>query len=233
MVLQLPLGLALQPAINFDTFIAGENGAVLATWCDFDEPQVWVWGARGVGKTHLLHAACQTLAAQGKPVAYLPLAEFEHLKPGLLDGLEHMALVCIDDVETIAGREEWERALFNFYNQARAKSVALRLAAACSPSAAHIALPDLRSRLLAGPVFQLKPLGDDDKLAALTRRARLRGLDLPEDVGRYLLVHHSRDLVALIDLLDGLDHFSLAAQRRLTIPLVREYLRGRSPSSAD
>ena len=233
MVLQLPLGLALQPLVNYENFVVGDNAATLSVWSDMSEPQVWVWGRRGVGKTHLLHAACHALAAQGEPVAYLPLAEADELSPAVLDGLEQMALVCIDDVEIACGREAWERALFNFYNLARANNVVLRFTSSCPPTAAQIVLPDLRSRFLAGPVFQLRPLSDDDKLKALTKRAKLRGLEFSEEVGRYLLQHYQRDMGALFELLDRLDQFSLAAQRRITVPLVRQYFRSLPGAAAD
>ena len=55
-------------------------------------------------------------------------------------------------------------------------------------------------------------------------QSQARGLDMPEDVGQYLLRHHSRDIVELMALLQKLDKASMAAQRRLTIPFVRQIL---------
>ena len=96
MVVQLPLGLSLQPTVNFETFITGDNATGVAAWQDMREPQVWIWGGQGVGKTHLLLAACQALVEQGKPVAYLPLGDVDELEPQVLDGLDTMRLVCIE-----------------------------------------------------------------------------------------------------------------------------------------
>ena len=59
-----------------------------------------------------------------------------------------------------------------------------------------------------------------------SRRARLRGLELPPETGRYLLNHYRRDMASLCALLDELDLASLAAQRRLTIPFVKGILSG-------
>ena len=85
-----------------------------------------------------------------------------------------------------------------------------------------IKLPDLVSRLAWGLTLYLQLLNDDDKLSALQLRAGKRGFDLPDNVGRYLLSHNTRDLSSLFDLLDHLDEASLAAQRKLTIPFVKK-----------
>jgi DnaA family protein len=73
-------------------------------------------------------------------------------------------------------------------------------------------------------VLQLKPLNDDQKLAALQKRAALRGLELNNDAGRFLISRYSRNLCELFALLDKLDHASLSEQRRLTIPFLRRYI---------
>ena len=85
-------------------------------------------------------------------------------------------------------------------------------------------LPDLQSRLSWGEIQALKPLGDDDKLGLLRYKGSEAGLTVEDDVGRYLLSRVSRDVPTLLEWLARLDHESLAAQRRLTIPFVREVL---------
>jgi DnaA family protein len=87
-----------------------------------------------------------------------------------------------------------------------------------------LTLPDLTSRLGWGPVFQLATLSDRDKRAALQMRARRRGLELGNEVAEYLLRRYPRDMDSLFSLLNQLDRASLVAQRRLTIPFVRELL---------
>ncbi|HKJ77017.1 MAG TPA: DnaA/Hda family protein, partial [Gammaproteobacteria bacterium] len=85
-------------------------------------------------------------------------------------------------------------------------------------------LPDLVSRLGWGLIFHVRPLSDEQMIDALQLRARQRGLDLPADVARYLLRHYRRDMTSLASLLERLDHASLVAQRRLTIPFVKQWL---------
>ncbi len=95
------------------------------------------------------------------------------------------------------------------------------VSARCAPAALNLGLPDLVSRLGWGPVFQLQPLDDEGKRAALQLRARQRGMELPDEVAVYLLRRSPRDMDSLFELLQRLDVASLAAQRRLTIPFVR------------
>jgi DnaA family protein len=59
---------------------------------------------------------------------------------------------------------------------------------------------------------------------ALRLRASQRGLELPDDTARFLLNRSRRDMTSLYRLLDTLDTEALIAQRRLTIPFVREVM---------
>ena len=87
-----------------------------------------------------------------------------------------------------------------------------------------VQLPDLQSRLTLALVFQLQELADEDKLRALQLRASRRGLQMPDEVGRFILTRGARSMSALFELLEQLDQASLQAQRKLTIPFLKETL---------
>lgn len=186
------------------------------------EPQLYLWGAKGSGKTHLLQAACQRAGEYGLTAAYIALGDAPH--PGGLEGLERLGLVAIDDVQAVAGQAVWEEALFDLINRLREHAVPLLLAADRPPSALSIALPDLASRLGWGPILRLEGLDDAAKLELLRRRAGERGLVLPDEVGRYLLERLPRDLPSLIEGLERLDRASMERQRKLSLALAREVL---------
>jgi len=222
MTAQLALRIGLRDVATFDNFESGGNGAAVHALRSAAEPFIYLWGAPGTGRTHLLQAACHAAAAQGETPAYLPCAEID--SPEVLEGLEALTLVCLDDLHRVAGREAWESALFGFYNAARAVGTRLVVSADAGPQGLALRLPDLFSRLTWGPVFRLNPLSDEEKISALQRRAAARGLELTSEVGAFLLRRAPRDTHALFSLLDRLDDASLVAQRRLTIPFVREQL---------
>ena len=226
--MQLPLPVALPDGVSFANFVAGSNLEVVQTLqgrVHGNEHFVYLWGAAGTGKTHLLHASCQHAAEQHSAAAYLPLADADTLSPAVLESLEHLDVVCIDDIQTIAGRSEWETGLLHLYNRIRDSGGRLRVTGNAAPAELRLALPDLGSRLSWGLIFQLQPLDDENKLRALQLRARSRGMDLPEEVGRYLLNHWPRAMPKLFELLQHLDTGSLTHQRKLTIPFVRELIK--------
>lgn len=221
---QLPLQIRFRDDSTFAGFESGRNAeAAHFLQAGFAAGQsVYLWGGTGTGKTHLLEAVCRLATGRGESAVYLPLRQRVDLAPALLEGLEALALVCVDDIDAIVGDADWEAALFHLFNRVRAGGGRIAIAGAASPRALGLGLPDLATRLSWGLVFQLQPLLDDEKARVLRARARARGMEMPEAVARYLLQRHARDMGALFELLERLDRASLAAQRRLTVPFVRE-----------
>ena len=209
---------------TFEQFVPGGNavalGLVMRLVERAGEPQLYVWGAPGSGKTHVLQAACQRMGAQGLPAAYLSLAEALH--PGVLDGLEQLALVALDDIQAVMGQSAWEVALFDLINRLREQQVPLLLAADAPPSSLAVRLPDLASRLAWGPVLRLEVLDDAGKHEVLRAHAAERGMELPEEVIHFMFAHLPRGLSSLLAGLEQLDRASMERQRRVTLPLARE-----------
>jgi DnaA family protein len=222
---QLALPLQLADHAVFASYLNSGNEALVATLsriaADDKGHGCWLWGASATGKTHLLQAVCE---AAGDRAAYMPLAMVAEAGPGVLDGLSSRELVCIDDMDKVAGQAEWELALFDLCNQIFDAGSQLLVSAASTPRECPIEMADLRSRLARLPVFQIHALGEDERVSALQLRSRHRGLELPDDAARYLLKRSRRDMASLYELLDTLDREALRAKRRLTIPFVREVL---------
>lgn len=223
---QLPLQFTLDDAATFDNYLAAGNADIINMLQAANEPCVYLWSAEATGKTHLLQALCHTLPP-GDAI-YLPLCELAQQPAALLEGLEQFVLVCLDDVQCIAGHAEWETALFHLFNRLRERGGRLCMTGTAPPGQLGMKLADLQSRFGWGPVYQLQPLRDDDKVKAMQLRASGRGFELPADVAQYLLKRYPRDMHNLFSLLDKLDLASLQAQRRLTIPFVKRWL---SPAS--
>ena len=221
---QLPLEIGLRDSATFASFYAGENATAVGVLQAGSEPFIFLAGKHGTGKSHLLQALCHEIHQQARSSAYLPLGQHAELAPAMCEGLEALPLICLDDIDAIAGQDEWEAALFHLYNRVRDAGGRLLATARQVPAEIGFVLPDLASRLAWGPVFQLKALSDIHKLAALQHRADVRGLALSDEVGEYLLRRSPRDMGSLFELLEKLDRESLVAQRRLTIPFVRDLL---------
>lgn len=226
---QLPLGFEPGELFTFESYIDGTNNiacglvkqTVLAQGDAQSERQIYVWGDSGRGKSHLLQASCNLAAKNQQTVCYLTKVELKNQTVDVLDGLEQIDLICLDDVDEWVVGDDWEVALFNLINRVRESNSRLLLASAYPPDEAFVKLPDLRSRLAWGPVFQLQELTDKEKFQALHYRAQQNGLELSENVADYLMKRYPRDMFGLFERLALLDKASMAMQRRLTIPLVK------------
>lgn len=225
---QLPLGVGLRDDAPFANFHPGPSATLvdhLKRQLDDDgEPFLYLWGGEGVGRSHLLQAACHAASDRDRRALYLPLEELGHFPPLMLEEVERLDLVAIDDLERVVGRKRWEEALFHAFNRLRDAGKRLVIAAEAPPRQLAVKLPDLASRLTWGMTFHVQGLGDDDRLTALQLRARVRGIQLPDEVARYILHRGPRRLEALFDALETLDRASLSAQRKLTIPFVKQAL---------
>lgn len=231
-VAQLPLALRFPPDQRLSTFVGAADGAIaqvraLAEGASGD--WLYVSGAPGTGKTHLLLAACAQAQGAGRRPAFLPLASAAGRVREALQALEGMDLVAIDGLDVVAGNREDEVALFDFHNRARVAGTGVAYAAAARPDALPLVLPDLRSRLSQCIGIALSPLDDDGRRELLRQRAKRRGLAVDDSALDWLLRRVGRDLASLTQLFDQLDHAALAAQRRLTVPFLRQVLGGGRP----
>ena len=224
---QLPLQIRLDDSATFDNYCVAPTGRALAEYLQpLQELQQFsfLWGNSGVGKTHLLQALCHSAEAAHLSAFYLSLQQYRDYSPQLFEQLETFYIVCLDDVEAIAGQPEWEQGLFSLFNRMRDSGARLVVTSKVGPRQLPMMLPDLLSRLQSGVVFQVPPLDDVDKIRALQMRARLRGFELGDDVASYVLQRNARSMHSLFDLLERLDQRSLETGRRITIPLVRQLL---------
>lgn len=225
--MQLSLGVSLQDDLHLDNFLPGQNSAVVAQLKEaFSCEQeifsfIYLWGREDAGKTHLLKAVCYQAEALSKSHCYLDLTKAKDAS--ILSGIKS-DVVCIDNLQAVAGQAEWEENLFHLFNRIREQQGLLVFSALSGPTHLGIVLPDLVSRLSWGLTYHLQVLQDEEKLLAFKLRARQRGMELPDEVARYLIHRSPRKLSGLFALLDVLDEVSLKEQRKLTIPFVRQAL---------
>jgi DnaA-homolog protein len=235
--MQLPLGIRLQDSSVFESFLPGRNQPLVDALLSLASDEqaraptcLWLHGPTGSGKTHLLQAVCALAGRAGRGAAYLPLPQVIEFGDELLAGFGELAVVCLDDAHAIAGRDAWERSLFRLHQELDERGGRLLVSGPTPPAALPFKLRDLGSRLNGGLVLTLQPLDEAEQIAALRLRAQLRGLELPDDTAQFMLRRLPRDMAHLYGFLDQLDQASLIAQRRLTVPFVKEVLERRSPA---
>jgi DnaA family protein len=229
---QIPLGLRLPDRAVFDSFLPGRNAEALAHARRVADGGAagltWLCGPQGAGKTHLLQAICAGASTRAR-AGYVPLAGVGALGVGVLEGLPQLECLCLDDIDSVVGRGDWERGVFALLRELEDAGGSLVLAAQAPPALLGWALPDLGSRCAAGAVLQLRMLDEAEQSQALKLRARVRGFELPDETLQWLQRRFPRDMASLYQLLDTLDEAALVAQRRLTIPFIREVLSAGAP----
>ena len=183
---------------------------------DVQQPFFYIWGNQGCGKSHLLKAVTNQYFFNQQSASYIPLDKSRYFSPQVLENASQMDVVCLDDFQTIAGNEEWELAIFDLFSQIREQQGLF--------GSEHISLPDLHSRLIWGEVYQLADLRDEQKCVVLQNNAYQKGMELSDEVANFLLKRLGNDLSVLLKALVLLDRASLQAQRKLTVPFVKEVL---------
>lgn len=215
------LTLEIRPEIpcTLDNFIPGRNGGLLEALRGQakarDGSWLYLWGASGTGRTHLLRGAAEAARAQKRPGCYLEAGHTGdfHVPDG--------GLLAIDDVHRL--QEAEQAALFRALIQAPEAQATLILAGDRAPR--HLKLrEDVRTRIGQALSFEIQPLEDPDKIILLRRQAEARGIVLDAEIVDYLMRHSRRDTGWLMSVLDGLDEASLTLGRPITLPLLRELL---------
>jgi len=231
---QLTLSVQLADDETFSSYLSKSNRSVVSQLQLFiEQNQVtkpnkpnsfYLFGLTGVGKSHLLHACSSFAADLDKTSVCLSCAELLLLSVEVLDGLEHIDVICLDDIQLIADNKLWQQAIFDLYNRVIEQNNCLLISGDQSATQLGLTLPDLVSRLSWGLTEQVKPLDDEEKVAALQYRASKRGLTLSIEAANFLLKRLSREMGNLIASLDILDKASIREQRKITIPFIKDVL---------
>jgi DnaA family protein len=216
---QLLLDIAPPPAPRLDNFVPGRNSELIVALYALangagSERFIYLWGAAGSGRSHLLRAVVDAALRNGRRTAWFGADAPTFDAPD-------DAFAAADDVHRLGA--EAQVALFNLHNRIRGGSGVLIASGNAAP--AQLALrADLMTRLACGLVYQVHGLDDQEKAAALRCHAEARGFRLAPEVAAYLLRHAQRDMPSLLALLEALDRYSLETKRAITVPLLRELL---------
>ncbi len=228
---QLSLHVSLSDEATFANYYAsGEtNSQAIAALKQFSsgagENGLMIWGARGAGLTHLLQAVCHDATENQLAIQYIPMRHMiGYSAEDICEGLDGVEIVVFDGIDYICGNKNWEHELFHLFNRIKDRGHKILFSSHTSPPSLPILLADLKSRLLGCVIYHIESMSDSEKEQALIARAAARGMDLSEEVARFILSRASRDTQELFYLLHRLDDASLQQQRKLTIPFVKDVL---------
>ena len=163
---QLPLGIRLNDEATFANFLVSPSNKHLfdvLNGTPLSAQLIYLWGAEGSGRSHLLQALCHSYAKSGASTLYLPLIGRQDFAPQILEHSRAMSVICVDDLDAVATDIVWQEAIFHCFNETAESNVFLVVAASCAPRDLLLSLADLLSRMQKGLIFQLQDADDDLK----------------------------------------------------------------------
>lgn len=233
MFVQMPLKIGLRDDACFQTFVTEQESLAVAlnslqnSLLKNSGSAFYLYGKSGVGKTHLLQAACRFVTEKEKASVYLPMSDVGlPLIPDVLNGLEQTPLVCLDDMNHLIGDAKWETALANLLTKSSVQGHTIIVSGERA-----INDWDIRTQELAKALMNVLPInmqGLEEKnevIEALKRHSTKMGFDLPNEVGNFLVKQFSPDLQELLAVLKLLEQATLVEKRRLTLPFVKQVLK--------
>jgi DnaA family protein len=182
-------------------------------------------GAEGSGKSFLMQAICNELSSSGKQFAFMPMNKAINMGVEIFQNLASLDAVCIDDLQLILSREEWETALFNLINECQQSNCSLILSFGGNQSLEDITqLPDLLSRIKRMEFMKLQAVQDEFLNQALDFVSQQLDINLEKAELEFLLKHQTREFSLLVENLIALDKQAASLKRKITIPLIKETL---------
>ena len=182
-----------------------------------DNNQIYLWGDSKLGKSHILYAACNYFSDIKKNCVYLPLRDYKLFNADVLNGFENYDLICIDDIDIIYGKPDWEYSFFSLHNKILENSKKIIYTSSQSLAAEIITLKDLQSRLSLGLVFMINQPNDIIKENILSKIIIENEYNISFDVCSYLLKYNHRKLSGLLDMLHKIGSYSLSTNKKVYV----------------
>ncbi|MFT5663286.1 MAG: DnaA family protein [Gammaproteobacteria bacterium] len=225
---QIALPLSFDKQFSFENYYSEQGKFITKSLMSLinqdGESLIGVWGGADSGKSHLINACAYYARLQSKR---FQLYDGHHLigcDPEQFNDFSNSEALLIDNLDAVCGHRQWEQKFYQIINACKRGEMTLLFTLSVNPQFLDCALLDFQSRLAWGLLLQLPSLTDAAIGKVLKYRAGLLGIELSKEVITYLLTHYSRSLSEQMEILQKLDEGSLAAQKRVTIPFIKQTL---------
>ena len=227
---QLIFPFQINQKASFENFFCSPDNAELITRLNDlvvnkNADELIINGAAGSGKSFLMQAICNELSSSGKQFAFIPMNKAINMGVEIFQNLASLDAVCIDDLQLILSKGEWEIALFNLINECQQSGCSMILSLGGNQSLEEIAqLPDLLTRIKRMEFMKLQAVQDEFLNQALDFVSQQLDINLEKTELEFLLKHQTREFSFLVDNLITLDKQAASLKRKITIPLIKETL---------
>ena len=183
--------------------------------------QIFIDDLGSNGKSYLLQAICNDFSNSNNSSIYIPMEEAINLDPSILEGVSELNLICIDDIDLINKRREWEIALFNLINECYEKECFLLLSGSINKLEA---IPDLVSRIKKMEILKLEAINDDELLKATKAISKNLNIEISQKNMNYLINNSKRDIKTIFRTLSQLEKESLERKKSIGLNLIKEVI---------
>ena len=227
---QLIFPFQINQKASFESFFCSPNNAeLISRLSDIviskNAYELIINGAEGSGKSFLMQAICNELSSSGKQFAFIPMNKAINMGVEIFQNLASLDAVCIDDLQLILSKEEWETALFHLINECQQSNCSLVLSFGGTQSLeGSTQLPDLLSRIKRMEYMTLQAVQDEFLNQALDFVSQQLDINLEKAELEFLLKYQTREFSLLVDNLIALDKQAASLKRKITIPLIKETL---------
>ena len=233
----------LNPKYVFDNFVVGPNNQFAHAACQavaghpaHNYNPLFLYGAVGLGKTHLLHAIGNAIVQNnpGARVRYISAESFtvdliESIKKDKMQGFREryrpLDVLLVDDIQFIAGKERTQEEFFYTFNSLYEYHKQIVISSDRYPKDMQNIEERLRSRFESGLIADIMPPDLETKMAILYQKAELHQKGIPQDVAMFLANNIKSNIRELEGLLLRVIAYASFTRRQIDLELAQEVLK--------
>lgn len=222
----------IDPHFTFDQFVTAKSNQIAYSICretannlgQSKNNPLFIYGATGLGKTHLMQAIAHEILKQGKSFYYFTSDKFVNQLVNSLrkqkidefkDKIKKADLLIIDDIHVIAGKQKSSEQFLLLLNDFMSKNKQVILASDKHPSALTDFDERLKSRLAWGVAVALEPPELETRIQILQKKSKAQEVNLPKECAIFIAQH----IIANVRELEGALNKVLAISRLLNQPI--------------
>ena len=250
-----PSSTAIDPKFTFDNYVVGNSNryvfaaakAVAEAAPDKSYSPLFIYGASGLGKTHILHAIANYIK-EANPKLNVLYATCEKFTNDLINTIRQgkafssdsnekfrkryrsVDVLLIDDVQFLARKQSTQEEFFHTFNEIDSQGKPIILSADCPPKDIELLTERLQTRFSGGLMAQVIEPDVETKIAILQRKAENKKFVLPLEVAEFLAEQGDHDVRSLEGLLNKVLFASQLMEMPITIDLAREALNMAKPT---
>ena len=240
--------LPIDPAYTFENFVVGNSNRYLyaAAKAVAENPgnnynPLFIYGASGLGKTHIMHAICNYLnkTQPKKRVLYATCEKFttdliENIRSGkaysqegktLRNRYRNVDVLIVDDVQFLSKKQSTQEEFFHTFNELYGANKQIVLSADCEPKEIELLDERLRTRFEGGLKAQVLPPDIETKIAIVQKKAELKKQLVSLDVATYIAENSDDNVRSLEGLLNKVLFSALLHEQPPTLEIAMEALK--------